>query len=119
MPYSDARFHQISNTDSRVEKSSGSIGGGDEDDIEDDYDENELTLTNIASGQMLTGGICNDFFGDNLDQIELETFVATSSNNADTRWELKSEAFEPRINLNDELPEEETDIQDRFEIGNV
>ena len=65
---------------------------------------------------MMTGGICNDFFGDSEigGDIELETFVATTSNNSDTKLELKSEAFEPRINLNDELPEEEDDLQDRY-----
>ena len=86
----------------------------DEEDYEE-YGENDETLTNIASGQMMTGGICNDFFGDSEigGDIELETFVATTSNNSDTKWELKSEAFEPRINLNDELPEED-ELQDRY-----
>ena len=115
---SELRFHHISNPESR-DKNVGSVGDENEANPEEEYDyaENELTLTNIASGQMLTGGICNDFFGDSeIGEIELETFVATSSNNADTRWELKSEAFEPRINLNDELPEEELDVHDsRFE----
>jgi len=112
---SEARFHHISNPESREKN----VGSGDEEEEDYDYAENELTLTNIASGQMLTGGICNDFFGDSeIGEIELETFVATSSNNADTRWELKSEAFEPRINLNDELPEEE-DVQDRFESSGI
>lgn len=69
---------------------------------EDDYAENELTLTNIASGQMLTGGICNDFFGDNeigVGDLEIENFVSSDIRSNDI-LELKSEAFEPRIKLN-------------------
>ena len=51
----------------------------DEDTDPDDYAENELTLTNIASGQMLTGGICNDFFGDTeVGDLEIETFVSSA-----------------------------------------
>ena len=52
----------------------------DEDTDPDDYAENELTLTNIASGQMLTGGICNDFFGDTeVGDLEIETFVSSAT----------------------------------------
>ncbi len=69
---------------------------------EDDYAENELTLTNIASGQMLTGGICNDFFGDNeigVSDLDLETFVS-SEVSRETPLVLRNEAFEPRVPLN-------------------
>lgn len=84
-------------------------GMSEEEDVEGDYAENELTLTNIASGQMLTGGICNDFFGDSeiSADLVLENFVAVGNNveNGGTDqvplgWELRSEAFEPRVNLN-------------------
>ena len=48
---------------SRGKNSSAESGKVDQNNISDDetdedYAENELTLTNIASGQMLTGGIC-------------------------------------------------------------
>ena len=79
-----------------------------DDETDEDYAENELTLTNIASGQMLTGGICNDFFGDTeIADLEIETFVSSDTSKEAPNWELKSEAFEPRINLNIELSDNE------------
>jgi len=84
-----------------------------DDDLDDhDYAENELTLTNIASGQMLTGGVCNDFFGDTeigVADLEIETFVSSEINHDHSSWELRSEAFEPRVNLNIEMTNDQVE----------
>ena len=113
---------QVSNSRGKHSSAESRGAAGDtnnlsEDETEDGaYAENELTLPNIASVQMLTGGICNDFFGDTEigGDLILENFVAAVNNtsNDHLRWELKSEAFEPRVNLNvEQLQEDDMDIK--------
>lgn len=71
---------------------------------EDDFEtENEVTLTGIASGQMLFGGFVSDFFGDNeigSGDIQLESFVTSGNGRDDEVPEIPNEAFQPRVKLN-------------------
>ena len=103
---------KISSAESRE-----NMSGGEEDD--EDYG---ITLTNIASGQMLTAtGIqVNDFFGDSEigTELTLENFTpSVTMNSNEMVLDLKSEAFEPRINLNVELPENDDDIENALELN--
>ena len=60
-----------------------------------------------------TGIQVNDFFGDSEigTELTLENFtpLASTLNSSEMPLELKSEAFEPRVNLNVELPEDDID----------
>ena len=60
-----------------------------------------------------TGIQVNDFFGDSEigTELTLENFtpLASTLNSSEMPLELKSEAFEPRVNLNVELPEDDDD----------
>ena len=104
---------KISSAESRENMSGGE---------EEDDEEYGITLTNIASGQMLTAtGIqVNDFFGDSEigTELTLENFTpSVTMNSNEMVLDLKSEAFEPRINLNVELPENDDDIENALELN--
>ena len=68
-----------------------------------------------------TGIQVNDFFGDSEigTELTLENFtpLAPTLNSSEMPLELKSEAFEPRVNLNVELPEDDDDDNNGNENG--
>jgi hypothetical protein len=61
--------------------------------VSDDYEDNEKTLTNIASGQMLATYYSGDLFGDNdVTPIRLDQFVypnVGSFMNLDHDWNIR------------------------------
>ena len=62
----------------------------------------------------------NDFFGDSEigTELTLENFTpSVTMNSNEMVLDLKSEAFEPRINLNVELPENDDDIENALELN--
>lgn len=77
---------------------------GDDHQDDDDYEmENEMTLTGIASGQMLFGAFVSDFFGDNeigSGDIQLEPLVTSDLGRNEPDLSMQNEAFQPRIKLN-------------------
>lgn len=100
-------------------RNQSNYNSGDDDDDEEDFGEtNELTLTNIASGQMLTG-IGNDFFGDcelsadlGIDHlVAIENGAGSLGANYGYEqpygWELKSEAFDLRVEIKESATQED------------
>ena len=119
----DSSAGYLNGSKSRSKISSGAESRGDNmSGGEDDDEDYGITLTNIASGQMLTAtGIqVNDFFGDSEigTELTLENFTpSVTMNSNEMVLDLKSEAFEPRINLNVELPENDDDIENALELN--